>query len=208
MATLAELRQRVSDRLIDPNNTAVSPARVTASINDALSYYARKEFHFNRAQSNTTLTVGNPVIPLPVDFYQEVLPNTFVLYDGNTRFPLEKVNPTEYDNINIVDTNGIPTIYKYDTGVFKCFPYPDRAFIVTVSYIKSYPVLVNDTDTNDFTVYGDKLLMYDALSRLSAELRQDDKMEAYYSGRAKDEYKSLIAQTNYRNVSNSHQVYY
>jgi len=50
---------------------------------------------------------------------------------------------------------------------------------------------VNGTDTNDFTVYADRMIIYNALSRIYAEYKQDPNMEQYYTARAKDEELNL-----------------
>jgi hypothetical protein len=192
MATFAEMQQYVSDRLLDPNQTAVSSAKVKAALNDALRYWKIRRFWFNTATEDLTLTQGDPLIPLPDDFLVELPMNDgFVIAYGGQRWPLIKKNPREYDNVYLTDGNGLPTIYTVKAGDYFCYYIPDQNYTIRVYYLKQYEDMVSDGDESDFTVYAARLLELWTLANLSAELRQDDKMESYYRAAALDEWKNL-----------------
>lgn len=192
MATFAQMQTAVSTRLLDPSNTAVSAANVAASINEAIAYWKFRRFWFNTAESTETLTAESSVIPVPSDFLVEMPMNDgFVIEYNDMRYPLIKRNPRDYDEVYLANGFGLPTIYTLKSGVYHCYFLPDQNYNVRVWYLKDYDDLSQDDDTNDFTDQAANLIIYWALSKLHAELRQDEKMESYYSARALDEYGNL-----------------
>jgi len=64
------------------------------------------------------------------------------------------------------------------------------------NYITDYNDLVNANDTNDFTAYADRLIMYEALSHLMGENRQDQTMENSYFAKADREYQNIKLKGN------------
>ncbi len=191
MATFGELKTKISKRLQDTQGTAVSTSDVADAINTAITFWKKQKLWFNEASTTISLTLGNPIISgLPSDFQFELSDNGFVIEKSKMRYILKKVPPVQYDNENI-EGNGLPEIYTWKAGVFYVYPYPQEAYTTKVYYIKEYADLANDNDTNDFTINADQLIMYEALSRLHGEMRQDEKMEAYYSARAQEEFSNL-----------------
>ncbi len=192
MATFGQMQTYVSARLLDPNNTAVSSDQVANAINDALRYWKIRRFWFNTASMDLTLTQGDPLIPLPDDFLVELPMNDgFVIAYGSMRWPLIKKNPREYDDVYLTGGTGLPQIYTVKAGDYFCYFIPDQNYTIRVYYLKQYDDMVDSADTNEFTENAERLLELWALANLSAELRQDDKMETYYRNAALDEYKNL-----------------
>lgn len=196
MSTFGELTSQASARLQDANNTAVSVTSVQDAINSAVKYWKQRKFWFNEAEDTVTLTVGDPILPTPsVDFlyffprYGVRIPYQQYVYD------IVKVSPEVYDTSNI-QTQGRPYQYMWRDGVYVLYFYPDQTYTVVLTGIKNYAPMVNPNDTNDFTEYADQLILYDALSRLIAELRTDPDMAEYYIKRRDDEYKNLIMRNN------------
>lgn len=192
MATFGSIKTDVSEMLLDPSNTAVSESVVANAINQAIAYWKFRRFWFNTVNDSATLTAESPVIPLPSDFLVELPMNDgFVIEYSSMRYPLIKKNPRDYDEIYLSNGFGLPRIYTQKSGVYYCYFIPDQNYTIRRWYLKDYSSLSSDSDTNDFTDYASQLITYWALSKLYAERRQDDKMEAYYSARAQDEYKNL-----------------
>ena len=192
MATFAELRTRVSRKLIDPSNTAVSVANVGDAINDAIRFWRYKHFWFNEATATTTLVVGNPVIPnFPTDFLFEDEDNGFVIPYQQISYTLKKKHPKEYDLESIQNAKGIPYIYTWRNGVYSVYFNPNIAYTLNIYYIKNYIDLSADADNNDFTNYADQLIVYEALSRLTGEERQDMDTGNSYSAKANREFTNL-----------------
>ena len=192
MATFGSIKTDVSEMLLDPSNTAVSESVVASAINQAIAYWKFRRFWFNTVNDSATLTAESPIIPVPSDFLVELPMNDgFVIEYSNMRYPLIKKNPRDYDEVYLSNGYGLPRIYTLKAGVYYCYFIPDQAYTVKRWYLKDYSNLSGESDTNDFTDYASQLITYWALSKLYAERRQDDKMEAYYSARAQDEYKNL-----------------
>jgi hypothetical protein len=196
MATFGSLKTSASKRLMDDSNTAVSSSDVADSINAAIGFWKQKRFWFNQATATPTLTEDDPDITgMPSDFLYELSKNGLVIEYASSRYPLVKVDNNFFD-MRDSEGVGLPAIYTYRNGGLQVYPYPDQAYTLKLYYIKDYTDLSDDSDTNDFTTYADKLVLYEALSRLHGELRQDEKMEAYYTGRAQAEYQNLLNRTS------------
>lgn len=192
MATFGQMQTAISERLLDPSNTAVSASNVAAAINEAIAYWKFRRFWFNTVSDSATLTAQSPIIPIPSDFLVEMPMNDgFVISYSNMRYPLIKKNPRDFDEVYLDNGYGLPRSYTLKSGVYYCYFIPDQNYTLLRWYLKNYSDLVNSSDTNDFTNYASQLIIYWASSKLHAELRQDEKMEAYYSARAQDEYKNL-----------------
>lgn len=191
MATLADIRTKIAERLQDPSFTSISSASVDSVINEALRYYKYHVFWFNESVYTVVLTQGNPVVPsLPSDFLMELTSGGLTIHYSNLFYPLRKISSDVFDGMN-VEAVGIPYVYTYRNKQVEVYFYPNIAYTLTIRYIKDYADLLTGTDTNDFTVYADRMITYNALSRIYAEYKHDPNMEAYYTARAKDEETNL-----------------
>lgn len=201
MATLAELQSQVSSRLLDPTNVAVPLASVTAAINEAIAYWKFRRFWFNEVHDSTTLTAQDPSLPYPSNF---LVPATqddgfYIEYSG-IRYPLSKVSQPYYDARYLSTGYGLPKFYaKIANDQYQCYPIPDSNYTVGRHYLKEYTALSSGSDNNDFTNYAPRLIMLWATANLTGELRQDDKMEAYFRAAAQDEYRNLRVMTDKAN---------
>lgn len=203
MSTFSQMKVYVSARLLDPDNTAVSVASVGDAINDAIKYWKFRRFWFNEVSDTATMTAGSSAFPYPSDF---LVPATqddgFNIQYSSVRYPLQKITQGNFDSIFLDNGNGLPVYYaKIGNTGYQAYPIPDQNYVVGRHYIKDYVQMVGDTDENDFTTYADRLINLWALANLSAELRQDDKMEAYYRSAATDEYNNLQVMTRKTNAS-------
>lgn len=192
MATFAQMKTYIADRLLDPNNTAVTSAQIGAAINDAIAYWKFRRFFFNQGFDDTlSLTTQSPIIPLPDDFLVEVPDDGFVLSYSNMRWPLTKVLPRQFDDAYLDNGYGRPELYTRKQADYFCYFIPDQNYDLLIYYLKEYADLSADGDTNDFTINADRLICLWALANLNAELRQDDKMETYYRSAAQDQFNNL-----------------
>lgn len=206
MANLGTLKTRVATRLKDPTYSAVSEAEVTNVINDAIAFWAKRKFWFNDVSQNVTLVADDPVLPaLTTDLEYIYDTAGIVINYASTRYQVNKVSSDEYDGMN-TEGQGIPFAYTYRNGQYVLYYYPDAAYTAVVRGAKKYAALVNDSKTNDFIDEAESLIMYEALARAYAEFRQDDKMEAYYSARANNEYSNLKRKTRLLAGSGTNQV--
>ena len=196
MATLGSLRGLIAERLQDPNFQSISASSVNAVINDSLRFYKFRRYWFNETEADLTCTTNNPVLsPLPSNFLNVLLRGGLAVYYSNSVYSLSKIDTERYDNMN-TNNLGLPAFYTYRNNRIELYPYPNLNYSVKLRYIKDYPDLVNDVDSNDFTEIADRVILYDALSRIYAEYKQDPNMEEYYSNRAVNEEANILKRSS------------
>ena len=202
MPTFKELRDKVARKLIDPNNTAISDLNVGDAVNDAVRFWKQKALWFNEAAATTTLVIGNPVIPnLPSDLLFLDPENGFVIPYNQISYTLKKKHPVEFDSISIEGAMGLPFIYTWRNGVYSLYFNPNIAYTLNIYYIKDYADLQGDNDTNDFLTYADQLIMYETLSRLYGEERQDMATGDTYFAKANREFANLKVRSKLQNAT-------
>ncbi len=213
ITTFGTLQSRIAARLIDPSSVAISLPNVQQAINDAIFYWKNFKFFFNQSLAvltmDTTAAVngtatsdpyilgyGNtnsnyPHAPvLPSDFLYEEPNNGFVIPYNHLRYRILKKSPAQYDATNVGGV-GLPFIYTYRNGNYEFYFLPNIAYTMNVYYRKDYLPLVDTGDNNDFTNYADKLIEYDAISRLLSDLRLDDDRADRFAARAAQENRTL-----------------
>jgi hypothetical protein len=222
-STYGSLQTKVSKKLIDSGNSAISASDVGDALNDALHYWKQKRFWFNEAQTNLTMDTtaatdgsltsdpfvlgyGNtnslfPNAPvLPQNFLYEFEKDGFVIPYSKLYYRFKKVSPAQYDDNNIGGI-GIPYIYCYRNGNYEFYFLPNIAYKLTVNYLADQVDMVNSSDSNVFTKYADRLLMYEALSHLMGENRQDDTQDNSFAAKADREYRLLKTRTSNNNAA-------
>ena len=205
MATFGELQTKASLRLKDPDNQAISASSVAAAINDAIAFWMQKRYWFNEFEETVTLVQNDPNLPVLTNTPLYLFPKDGIVIDyASTRWPLRHISSSEYDDIN-VQGRGVPFAYTYRAQGYEVYWYPDNDYTAIVRGIRAYSRFAEDgTDnnlSNDFTIEAPNLILYDALSRLFAEFRQDDRLEAYYTARSTSEYNSLQYRTRRSNAT-------
>lgn len=212
MATFGEIQTKVSTRLKDPNNTSVSAPDVASVINDAIQDWATRRFWFNEFEETVQLVQNDPILPalpngiVPLYLFKK---DGIVINYANTRWLVKKISAAEYDGMN-VQGRGIPFAYTYRNGQYELYWYPDATYSAVIRGIKAYDRFredgSDDSQTNDFLTDAPDLIMYEALSRLYGEFRQDPKMETYYAARTQNEYQNALRQTRRLNGTGRIQV--
>jgi hypothetical protein len=204
MATFGEMKTFVSKRLQDPNNTAVSSSDVGDLVNSALSYWKNNRFWFNEITDTTTLTQGNPSVPLPVDWLVPSIDDAFVIEYSGIRYPLKKVLESQYNAMYLSNGIGQPWWYsRQASSEYMVYPIPDRDYTLRRFYLRDYADFVNDNDTNDFAVNAANLLQYTASAYGSRDFRQDMDMYAAFWAQAQTEYQNLLVTTRKDNATGS-----
>lgn len=212
--TFGSLQAKVSKKLIDANQTAVAGSDVADALNDALHYWKQKRFWFNEGQAIITMDPNDPYVlgygntntlypnapVLPQNFLYEFEKDGFVINYSKLSYRFRKVNPAEYDDANI-EGIGVPYLYCYRNGNYEFYFYPNIPYSMTVNYVQDVPDMANLTDTNIFTVNADRLLIYEALSHLYGENRQDADSANMYAARAEREARLLKTRSSNNNAS-------
>jgi len=202
------MRTRLAKLIKDPNNTVVSSADLDLAINDSLDYWKHKRFWFNEEEDAAVTFVSGTaaVADMPTDILYTLKKGGFVIDYQDSRYELTRVTSSQYDAMNN-ETQALPKYYTYRNGGYEVYPYPDQAYTGVVRYIKDYSDLSDSNTSNDFSNNAPMLLLYDAASRLQAERQQDEKMEAYFTARMREEEKNLLSRTNRNNATGTIAVY-
>lgn len=215
-ATYGSLQTKVSKKLIDANQVAIAGADVGDALNDALHYWKQKRFWFNEAQTTLTMDTNDPYVlgygntnasypnapVLPQNFLYEFDKDGFVIPYSKLNYRFKKVTPAQYDDSNIQGI-GIPYIYCFRNGNYEFYFYPNLSYSLVVNYAIDVADMVNANDSNIFTKYADRLLMYEALSHLFGENRQDSTQDNAFATKADREYRLLKTRTSQNNASGS-----
>jgi len=203
MATFSTLQGSVSRRLLDPNNQSVSVEDVRDAVNGAVSYWKLRRFWFNETDAPVgNLVIGSSDVPNVNGYLLPAMEDaSFYIEYSSQRYPLNKRDLNWYNGRYMDNGFGMPNSYIRSGSGYKVYPIPDRAYVLGGNYLRDYPDMVLDGDTNDFTVNATRLVRLWACADLSGELRQDDKMEAYFRAAALDEYNNLLTRTRKTNAT-------
>jgi len=190
-AQLGDIQARIGARLQDRTFQSIPLADVTDIINQSLAYYKYKRFWFNEAVTTITLNQGDPLVPnIPADFLEELPNGGLVIHYSTVHYLIEKRSSFIFDGEDVQGV-GLPYIYCFRNGSFYLYFYPNIAYSLIFRYLRDYQPFANVTDTNDFLTYADRMIEYNALSRIYSEYKQDATMEQYYTARADDEERNL-----------------
>lgn len=208
MATFAQMNTWVSKRLQDPNNTAVSSSDVGELINSALHHWKNVRFWFNEITDTTTLSEGDPAIPLPDDYLCPSIDDAFVIEYSGIRYPLRKISETMYNAFYLSNGVGQPWYFsRQASDEYQVYPIPDRDYTLRRFYLKDYEDFSADGDTNDFSDYATNLLQYTAAAYGSRDFRQDIDMYKMFMEQAMIEKKELLSTTRKDNATGSTTIY-
>lgn len=201
MATLQQIRVRVSRKLQDPDNTSRSTGVVDEEINRSIRYYENYRFWFNEDLKTITLVQDQKLVPdLPSDLLSELQVNGLMLIDAQVKIDLIKLAPDDFFDRDQNQT-GRPYYYTYRDNEYLLLPVPQQAYSLIFRYLKTYADLVNDSDTNDFTDNAEDLIMLHTLKNMYAEDKQDPELASHYHGLETSELKALRERTDNRNNS-------
>lgn len=198
MATLAQLRSRVSRKIQDPDNTGITASVVDFEINRSIRYYSNYHFWFNERMVTLALSSGSQVVGgLPTDIKSELEVNGLMIIDSQVKITLNKLNPNDFFDRD-QDQTGRPYFYTYRNEEYLVLPTPDRSYTLKFRYLKKYNDLTSDTDENDFTQEAEDLIMLHTIKNIYAEDKQDPDSSAYYERLEREQLRSLTERTNNR----------
>lgn len=193
MANFGTIKTRVLRKY--KGSTSVSfTAEVANAINDAIEYYASEPVWFREEDATLTLVANNADLTAnagwPSDFWYLRGDAAINIIQSNSSYPLDKISASAYDLMN-KQTLGRPQYYRELSGKVQVYPYPDTTYTCQIRYIKKYADLVNDSDSNDWTIYAPALIEARALSDLFLSEGHDKEMSDYWRIQEIDALESL-----------------
>ena len=162
MSTLTQMRARIADDL----NRSDLNTQIDKAINRAIRHYYNSEYFWFNETVGTFVTVANQESYGTADSVpSDILSINYMrLTISTTNKPeIPKKTYQEIQMLNSGASIGQPLYYAWYQNKIWFYPIPDAVYTVTISYQKSYAVLVADSDTNDFTVEAEDLIESRAL---------------------------------------------
>ncbi len=191
MATLKQIRDRVARKSQDADFTSLSASVVDSEINRAIRYYQNQQFWFNENLTTIILNADDNVIPnIPANVISELQVNGLTLIDDQVKIDLQKMATNLFMERDF-DQTGRPMYYTYRNGQYLVLPRPQEAYTLQFRWLEKYADLVNDDDTNDFTINAEDLIMLHTLKTIYAEDKEDTERGLYYQGLEDNELKEL-----------------
>ena len=201
MATFGELKTQIAQKLTDGDLQYPSSTQIGQVINNVIDDYENGHFWFLDTYTTITLNIDDPVVPdIPADFKSEKNPGGLVILYNQLRYPLISKKPDIFDSINI-EGQGLPYIYTYRNQRFEVYFYPDQEYTLYLNYRKFVPDLSADGDSNDFTIYTPRLIVYASLEEIYATFKRDPDMAEYYGKRKEQEFNLIMSETYERACS-------
>ena len=196
MPTFGELKTRVANKLNLPSTDSASLARIGNAINGAIDFYEEKHLWFNEATAQFTTTASNPdLTPLPAalpsDYLYEWEQAGLVLTENNTKYIIKKITHQDQISIDNSNTESRPRFYTFTREKIYLYPVPDKGYTVDLYYIKSYPNLTSDSQSNDWTNNADRLIEAKALADMYLDDRHGIDMANRYEQKAEQELRRL-----------------
>lgn len=198
MANYGQLQSIIKDRL----NEDYLDSQIAAAINSSIDFFVQEHLWFNEGVASLTLTTGDPVVPsIPSDFNYEIRNGGLTIIDNQSHYPVRRINNIRYDAINS-ESNGRPYVYSQKNNELIVYPYPDRAYNLSLFYVKTYPDLVNDADTNDWTINAARLIEAKTIEDLWLNQRKDIERWEFFKAKTDEEFVRLQRQNKRRIVTN------
>jgi hypothetical protein len=196
VATFLQLKNIIRNRL----NEDYLDEQIADAINSTIRFYEQNHFWFNENVATITLNTGDPVIPdLPSDFLTEVLNGGLNIIDGQSHYKLGKINIIQYE-ANNSESTGIPSLYINRNDQLEIYPFPDKDYVLKLFYIQSFPDLVNDSDTNPWTINAPRLIEAKTIEDLWLNQRKDIERWQFFKAKTNEEFRQ-IQKLNIKRVS-------
>lgn len=203
MATLAEIRDSILEKLDDGQVVRPNASQVDRQINSTIDYYEDDAFWFTENIATIPTVVGDRALaPLPTDFKSFIEPNGLVLNQSGIIYPLQKVSPLKYDTLD-TGASGRPQWWTYRDDGVELYYIPDQVYDINIFYRVQFADLVNDGDSNAFTDNAARLVEYRTLGDLLLDYREDTERGNFYLQRAKEELKQVKRESYDRTATGS-----
>lgn len=154
MATLADLKARILDELKRPSLTS----QCALAIADAITYYASRRLGFNEVLDETTDTVADTAAyDIPDNFAALILAE---VTDGGQRYRLGSSMTWDcYRNLTQgTDNSARPYEITFYGDQYYLYPTPAGAYTLSLSYCSKLPDFADDSDSNGWTLAGERLI--------------------------------------------------
>lgn len=151
--TFGDMQARILFEIGNPSGYAEA---IKLAIKSAIKHYQDKAYWFLEARSFTTTIAGQGDYALPTDFQEAEKARVLV---GNTNYPITARTYQFLEDRRITNTmTGIPCDLATYGATLLLYPVPSSAWPLTLSYIRIFPELSADGDTNAWLYEGEELI--------------------------------------------------
>lgn len=162
MPTYIDVVMRVQTDML--NRTTYSD-QVKRAILSTIRRRERERFWFNETSTALVAVAGTATLGKPANFL--FLDRLEVVENSNTTALIETTLNSVRD-INQNDSLSLPTHFTQYADQFVLANTPNSAYAINCYYVKQLPILVNDSDTNDWLSAAEDVVVYGAAKQVWA----------------------------------------
>jgi hypothetical protein len=155
VATYLDLRTRIINETNRDDLTDVLAGQLVIHIAQAIDFYASRRFWFNEGIKTAACVVGNEYVTKPTGL--RVIDRATVTV-GSFQNTLRERPLTYIDALAAVASSGQPTEYAELGDTIRLWPKPNATYPLGFVGIVDLPALVNDGDSNAWTIQGYSLI--------------------------------------------------
>jgi hypothetical protein len=151
MATLDVLKARIIREMSreDMGSGGAQELSLTNAITQAIEFYAKEQFWFNRANGSGNTSAATATISMP----SGVRYPRFCSYLGN------QLRPLSLDDIQYRTETGPPSAWAENEGAIQLWPIPDATYAIGVYGLASTGIPAAGSDTNIWTTEAYDLIV-------------------------------------------------
>lgn len=172
MTTFLEIQNKIAFDLRGVN-TAIETGFIE-QIKDGIRQVINKlqsDLYWFNSQVSYIYTNPNQALAdyyrLPKDYVSLVNDPALINIEDDDRVILSRVSNNILDTINLQSRKSKPRYYNLINDQLRVGPVPDKRYRVQINYVKKFPVLMNDTDTNPWLNEVEDLIRYSTCYRLA-----------------------------------------
>ena len=182
--TYGDMQFRIADELggrtdLLANSTGMTSSPIQIAIQDAIGYYINERFYFNEVRTPSAFsTVVGQEFYTSTDWsqipYLQHIDKLSILVSAN-RYYMVGRTPQYMEDISINPNNtGVPIDYSYYNYQLRFYPIPNGVYPVNFLGTKTFPELVNASDTNPWMNEAEQMIRTTAEWFILRDTMKDD----------------------------------
>lgn len=190
-----EMVAQIADDLVDERLTT---PQIQNAVNQALRFYSRKTFYFNKIKTAVSVLVGTEYYALTntaifiADLY--TIQTVKFTPTGEDGYPLTQTYDYKIEEAKL-NTDRAPTHWSYAEMQLRLYPVPNKAGTCSILATYMYPRLTGDAETNPFLERADELIRQAAKRYLAFNILHDSGLGDRCAALEAEEFASIVAES-------------